>query len=447
LLGGALITGVTVILFGVVPTFVAMRFDLSSPLRSDSRSGTEGRRLRGVRQILVASQIALAVVVLAGAGLLVRSLARLTSLDMGYTVEHLTMLNFSLPWRQFADDCRPKSSVPSGADSALWSRCAANTNFAAHDRVMAKLRDVPGIVSVSPEAVPPFLGSNVWMGRFAAQEQSDAESRANPWFGFDAVGADYFRTLGVPLLAGRVFTDADREDTPRVAVITEGVARRLWPNQSAVGKRIRSGEDHTLDSMITVVGVVREFHYREHRESTPTIFRPYRQELAQGYLVVRTRGSAVATESLRRAVEDAGGGATFIRAQSMDDLIAPQLATPRFDALLLSIFALAAIVLAAVGLYGIMGVGGQSTNARARDPHGAWRNLERRAKHGDATSADGRTRGDCRWARRRDCRVPSAHVDAFRDHAVRPSYALVPSRFYSSWSLPLRPTSRRGVPQ
>ena len=354
LLGGALITGVTVILFGVVPTFVAMRFDLSSPLRSDTRSGTEGRRLRGVRQILVASQIALAVVVLAGAGLLVRSLARLTSLDMGYTVEHLTMLNFSLPWRQFADDCRPKGSAVSGADSALWSRCAANTNFAAHERVMAKLRDVPGIVSVSPEAVPPFLGSNVWMGRFAAQEQSDAESRANPWFGFDAVGADYFRTLGVPLLAGRVFTDTDREGTPRVAVITEGVARRLWPNQSAVGKRIRAGEDHTLDSMITVVGVVRDFHYREHRESTPTIFRPYRQELAQGYLVVRTRGRAVATETLRRAVEDAGGGATFIRAQSMDDLIAPQLATPRFEALLLSIFALAAIVLAAVGLYGIM---------------------------------------------------------------------------------------------
>jgi len=354
LVAGALITGVTVILFGVVPTFVAMRLDLSSPLRSDTRSGTEGRRLRGVRQILVASQIALAVVVLAGAGLLVRSLARLTSLDMGYTVEHLTMLNFSLPWRQYADDCRPKGSVVSGADSALWSRCAANTNFAAHDRVMAKLRDVPGVVSVSPEVVPPFLGSNVWMGRFAAQEQSDAESRANPWFGFDAVGADYFRTLGVPLLVGRVFTDADREDSPRVAVITEGVARRLWPNQSAVGKRIRAGEDHTVDSMITVVGVVREFHYREHRESTPTIFRPYRQELAQGYLVVRTRGSAVATESLRRAIEDAGGGATFIRAQSMDDLIAPQLATPRFDALLLSIFALAAIVLAAVGLYGIM---------------------------------------------------------------------------------------------
>ena len=350
---GAAVTAATVVLFGVVPSLAVLRFDLSSPLRSDNRSGTEGRRLRKVRQLLVASQIALAVVVLAGAGLLVRSLARLTSLDMGYTVEHLSMLNFSLPWRQMSEGCRPKT-VTTAADTAAWSRCGEVTNFAAHERVMANLRAVPGVEHVSPEAVPPFLGSNVWMGRFAAQEQSDDESRANPWFGFDAVGPDYFKAIGVPLIAGRAFTDADREDAPRVAVITEGVAKRLWPNQSPVGKRLRSGDSHNVDSMITVVGVVHDFHYRLHRESTPTIFRPYRQELAQGYLVVRTRGPAIASETLRRAVEDAGGGAIFIRNQSMDDLIAPQLSTPRFDALLLSIFAVAALVLAAVGLYGIM---------------------------------------------------------------------------------------------
>ena len=354
LLVGAAVTAATVVLFGVMPSFAVLRFDLSSPLRSDTRSGTEGRRLRKVRQVLVASQIALAVVVLAGAGLLVRSLARLTSLDMGYATEHLTMLNFSLPWRQMSGGCEPKGGARTAADTLAWSRCAANVNFTAHERVMANLLAVPGVESVSPEAVPPFLGSNVWMGRWASEEQSDAESRSNPWFGFDAVGPDYFKALGVPFVDGRAFTDADRETSPRVAIITEGVAKRLWPNQSAVGKRLRSGEDHTPDSLITVVGVVRDFHYRLHRESTPTIFRPYRQELAQGYLVVRTRGPTVATETLRRAVENAGGGATFIRVQSMDDLIAPQLSTPRFDALLLSIFAMAAVVLAAVGLYGIM---------------------------------------------------------------------------------------------
>jgi len=354
MLAAALVTGLTVILFGVLPSFAAVRFDLSSPLRSDTRSGTEGRRLRKVRQTLVASQIALAVVVLAGAGLLLRSLERLRSLDMGYATDHVTMLNFSLPWRQYAVDCEPKGGTHTAADSATWSRCAATSNFVAHERVMASLHELRSVESVSPEAVPPFLGPNVWMGRYASSEQSDAESRANPWFAFDAVGPEYFRALGVPIIEGRAFTDADREDAPRVAVITESVARTLWPNQSAIGKRLREGEDRTPDSLITVVGVARDFHYRQHRQSTATIFRPYRQILAQGYLIVRTKGPAIGTDVLRRAVENAGGGATFIRAQSMDDLISPELATPRFDAFLLSIFAFAAVVLAAVGLYGIM---------------------------------------------------------------------------------------------
>ncbi len=364
IVAGAFVTGLTVLLFGVAPVFASLRPDLSSPLRSDSRSGTEGRRLRKVRQMLVASQMALALVVLAGAGLLLRSLERLTSLDMGYSTEHVTMLNFSLPWRQYSVDCEPKGGKSTAADTVTWSRCAATTNFVAHERIMAKLREVPGVASVSPEAVPPFLGPNVWMGRFAASEQSDAESQTNPWFAFDAVGPEYFRALGVPIIDGRPFTDADREDAPRVAVISEGVARRLWPNQSAVGKRLRSGEDRTPDSLVTVVGVARDFHYRQHRESTPTIFRPYRQILAQGYLVVRTRGAPIAADVLRRSVEDAGGGAIFIHAQSMDDLISPQLATPRFDALLLSIFAIAAVVLAAVGLYGIMA---SSVNQQQRE--------------------------------------------------------------------------------
>lgn len=351
---GAFVTGAAVLLFGVVPSFASARLDLASPLRADSRSGTEGRRLRFARETLVASQIALAIIVLAGAGLLVRSLARLASLDMGYETSHLVMLNFSLPWRQYVVDCQPAGGARTAADTTRWANCDDETNFTAHERVMANLRTIPSVVSVSPEAAPPFLGSNVWMGQFSAEEQSDAESKSNPWFGFDAVGPDYFRALGVGLVAGRTFTDADRQDSPRVAVITESVARRFWPHESAVGKRLRQSADRNPDSLITVVGVVHDFHYREYRQSTPTVFRPYRQVLAQGYLVMRTRGPAVPTEVFRRAVDGAGGGAMFIRAQSMDDLIAPELSTPRFDTLLLSIFAIAAIVLATVGLYGVM---------------------------------------------------------------------------------------------
>ena len=206
------------ILFGVAPSLVSLRFDLSSPLRSDTRSGTEGRRLRKVRQALVASQLALAVVVLAGAGLLVRSLARLATMDMGYPTEHLTMLNVSLPWRTYANDCRPSGTVLTAADTTEWSRCAARVNFAAHERIMAHLRTLPQVVSISPAAAPPFLGSNVWMGRFAAEEQSDAEAKTNPWFGFDAVGPD-------------VFPRTRRSDCSRGESSPTPIARtrRTWP--------------------------------------------------------------------------------------------------------------------------------------------------------------------------------------------------------------------------
>jgi hypothetical protein len=190
---GVVVTGLTLLLFGVAPLFASLRSDLSSPLRSDTRSGTEGRQLRKVRQTLVASQMALALVVLAGAGLLLRSLQRLTSLDMGYATEHVTMLNFSLPWRQYSVDCEPRGGPRTAVDTVTWSRCAATTNFVAHERVMAACAPSPAS-GVSPEAVPPFLGPNVWMGRFAASEQSDVESRTNPWFAFDAVGPVFPRT-------------------------------------------------------------------------------------------------------------------------------------------------------------------------------------------------------------------------------------------------------------
>jgi predicted permease len=201
-------------------------------------------------------------------------------------------------------------------------------------------------------AAPPFLGSNVWMTKIVPEQQSESDAKANPWFGYDLVGAEYFRTLDIPVIEGRGFTDADREGAPHVAVISEGVAKRFWPKQDVIGKRFHEPGQISSDSLITIVGIVSDLHFRDYRQATPMVFRPYRQVFAQGYFAMKLNGAGdVPVEAIRKAVRDAG--ATFVSAQSMDDLIAPQLSAPRFQTLLISVFAGAALLLAAIGLFGV----------------------------------------------------------------------------------------------
>ena len=348
------VTALTVIVFGLFPSLGALRFDLSSPLRASGRPGTASRGVVKLRAALVTAQIGLAVIVAAGAGLLIRSLERLTTLNTGYSTEHLSFLSVSFPWAKMIADCRPHLAALTAADSARWSRCEETTNYNAHDAIIAQLRSAPQVVSVSPTVAPPFLGSNVWMTKVVREDQSESEAKANPWFGFDLVGAEFFRTLDMPILRGRGFTDADREDSPGVAVISDGVARVMWPNQDALGQRFHQSNAGGPDTLITVIGIVPDLHFREYRQPTPTVFRPYRQVLAQGYFVVRTRGAPEAAfAAMRDATKNAAVGATFVNAQSMDQLIEPQLAAPRFQTLLLALFAGAALLLAAIGLYGV----------------------------------------------------------------------------------------------
>ena len=347
----ALVTLLTLLLFAVAPSLSALRLDIVSPMRSDARAGTVGKNLRMVRQGLVAWQFALALVVLAGAALLGRSFARLAGLDLGYATDQVSVLQVTMPWQRWSAQCGADNPGPTAADSARAQHCFNQLLFDFHDRIMGSMRQLPDVASISPVAVPPFLGQSVWMGKIAPEEESAEEAKRNPFFGLETVGPEFFRTMSMRVLAGRDFTEADRDGAAQVAIITEGVARRFWPNQNVIGKRFREASD----SLVTIVGVVPDLHYQDLPSSTPTVFRPFRQVLAQGYFVVKTRGQHVLDlTGVRRAVMQVDPEAQVLSATPMDALVAPQLSRPRFDMLLLSAFGFAALMLAAIGLYGIM---------------------------------------------------------------------------------------------
>lgn len=333
-----LVTGVAVLLFGVIPALMIARGDLASPLRFDTRSGGQTTSRRRIRKSLVASQVALALVMVAGAGLLTRSLARLEGVRLGYQADHLSFLAVSFPVKRYTDTLA--HIFPLG------------------DQVFSRLRAVVGVTAVSPVLIPPFVGANVWQWPFDAEGQSASDAATNPPVPIDVGNADLLRTLSVPLLRGRGFTEADRDGAGLVVMVSESVARRFWPAQDPIGKRLRIPNFKWLpsgDGWRTVVGVVGDLHYRAFREPSPTVFMPWRQGWWQGWIAVRTTGElATLLPVMRRTVHEIDPLVTVSQAQPMDDLLAAPLAEPRLSAFLLSAFGLVALLLAAIGLYGVM---------------------------------------------------------------------------------------------
>jgi predicted permease len=333
------VTLAAVLLFGVMPALIASRGELASPLRYDSRAGTETRARRRMRQALVASQVALALVMLAGAALLGRSLERLQGISLGYDPNHLSLISVAFPPSVYADSA---GKVDQERLNALG------------DQLAPAYRTIPGVTAVTQMLVPPFLGTGIFIGRLDLEGQTPEEWKSNPVYPVEAGGADYFRVYGIPILRGRAFTEADNGKSENVAVVSQSAARQLWPNEDPIGKRIHfwSADSTTLR---TVVGVAGDMHYRSLRESTAEIYLPWKQSYWQGSFAIRTTGSlASVLPALRRATAEVNPDLTLWQADAMDDLIAKPLAQPRMSALLLACFAFVSMLLAAIGLYGVM---------------------------------------------------------------------------------------------
>lgn len=335
------ITLVALLLFGVLPSFVASRIHSYAVLRSDSRSGAESRPARRARQWLVATQIALAVIMLNGAGLLVRTLERLESVDLGYRSDHLSFLSFTAP----------QGALPSKAASA-----------GAGNQLVRHLEAMPGVVAAAPVLSEPFIGQSLFIMKLAPVEQPVTERQQNPFVPFEFVGPSYFRALAVPILRGRGFTESEAKGSERVVIINEALAKQFWPNDDPLGKRVVMMTGPTHDTAYTVVGVATNTRFRELRNVGPVAYFAWDGDGGpfgfRGLLAVRTdRPLAEMLPALRTASHDVNPALVLWKTQTMDQLLDAPLAQPRLSALLLSAFGIVALLLSAVGLYGVMAAG------------------------------------------------------------------------------------------
>ncbi len=334
-LAGALgLTAAAMLLFGLAPAIMTSKVDLQQVLRSGTRqSMSRGSRL--ATEALVIGQVALAVLILSAAGLITRSLIRLERAELSFEPSHLLIGELAFKYDQI--------DTPEKGLALL-------------DRLLSVVRAVPGVEAVSPVVAIPFSGSGGWDIGLMAEGQSADEAARNPVLNMDVVVPDYFTTFGMTLVRGRGFTDQDREGAPAVLVISQSAARRYWPGADPIGKRLVT--DTKSGQTATVVGVVPDTRYRDLRNARPSVYFPLRQSpfpYAPLTLAIRTRGApADLVPAIQRGIASIDSGLGLASAAPFETYLDGPLAQPRLNALLLAVFAGAAMTLAAIGLFGVM---------------------------------------------------------------------------------------------
>jgi predicted permease len=326
-------TMLALVLFGLAPSVMAARAAPYRALRSDARSGGGPRT---TRRTLVAAQMALALVMLAGATLLARSLNRLLSVNLGFAPEHVALLDFTGP-------------------QSVFSSSEKNAQIA--DELVSRLAAVPGVTSTTVIESEPFVGESFYIMKIGPAEQSVAERRNDAFVPFEAASPEYFRTLGISIVRGRAFLPTDNRQSQRVIILSESLARRFWPNQDAIGKQIRNAYD-TTNTVWTVVGVAQDTHFRTLGKTSPAVYEPFDQfdpPWWTGHIAARTASSmGRMLPALRAAAAGVRPGIIIWNARSLDGFLDRPLAQPRLSALLMSAFSVVALLLAAIGLYAVM---------------------------------------------------------------------------------------------
>ena len=332
-LGLSLVTGV---LFGLVPALTASKVNLNDTLKEGGRSAAEGAGGRRLRNAMAVAEIALSLVLLVGAGLLIRSFIHLQEVKPGFNPSHLLSIDLSLPSAKYAENQQA-------------------TQF--FDQLLASISRQPGVEAATIATDLPLGGGADFLafsveGRLLAptDRTPDAESRI--------ISPDYFRTLEIPLRSGRLLTDRDTTGAPDAVVINETLARKYFAGEDPLGKRVTFGDPQAKDAeWFTIVGVVGDVHgTRLNAEPYAQIYSSYRQVPRRAFsLIVRTAGEPTAMlRTVREQIWALDRQQPLYNVRTVDQVLAQSIARPRFNMLLITILAGVALVLAAVGIYGVI---------------------------------------------------------------------------------------------
>jgi putative ABC transport system permease protein len=332
-----LISLATGILFGLAPALHAFRHVTYDALKEGSHGGTAGARSQKLRSGLVIAEVGLSLMALAGAGLLVRSFLRLQQVDAGFRPEGVLTMSIALPEQKYA---RPEQAR------------------AFYRELLDRVRAFPGVDTAGAITGLPLTGIG-WSGTATIDTQAVSPRDANPEVDQRPVTPGYFEAMGVQLVRGRYFTDADNETAQPVAIVDETLANRYWPNEDPIGKRIHSGGNKSRNPWCTIVGVVRHVRYRTlEAPSRSEFYWPYAQTpfpLGSLSLVIHTAREPLSLSvEVQRQVLALDPDQPVYRIRTMHQVLQASVARRRLSMLLLAIFAAMALVLAGVGLYGVM---------------------------------------------------------------------------------------------
>ncbi|HVF23476.1 MAG TPA: ABC transporter permease [Pyrinomonadaceae bacterium] len=332
------VTVLTALAFGAVPAFHAARANPGDTLGETGRDLAGGVSGRYVRRVLVVSEVALAVVLLAGAGLLIRSFQRLRQVDVGFKPDKLLTMRMVLPLPKYAKQ---------------------ENRTAFYDELLRRVDELPGVESTGMISFLPLSISGMKFS-FSVEGRNMPSDMQLPFALYRVVSPDYFRALGIPLQRGRFFDTRDSATATPAIIINRNLAEKFWPGEDPTGKRLKIGPPDSPNPWASVVGVVGDVRQAGlYGELLPELYVPYAQErrsfVAPRDLVVRVNGdSAALVGAVREAVWAVDKDQPVSNVRTMDQVFAAAVSRERFQMLLLALFATLALVLACVGLYGVI---------------------------------------------------------------------------------------------